>query len=355
VIRTAGGYAGADALIRPYETLGSFVLGGGQGKQSLALIQKRVGMKKRAGAVIIQQLHNAVCAYCQQRMKRPDVYEPAPGGVSTLKPGISDDVLLDAICRLGFMNAVRWEVDAIIPGQLASQADLNKALLAIADKCLKWAAREGESQAVKDSIADEYNAFVKYFQTLTVEQAGQIGPLPHRRTLSDQEHVEWLGRISAKWGIQIDGGWLGDSDYPFADGNLQTGRSLPLPVAAFDPTDVLAAQLEAPIRAALQARGSGYLFRFEQNYHGIECDVSGMDFERAQYRIISVTFDPSLEWIIYTSQQDFMTFGGWALDQLKQHWPTWSDHVFEAVEDSAESPNIRGFRVPKTRSGSNWG
>lgn len=288
-------------------------------------------MENNDQAQQIFNLHTAARRYCHEQMARFNELKAQPGGVYTVDQNVSQETFLDIMARILFLNSLLWEIQRIVPSNLLSFEQINNLFVEIAEKAATFSRGSQTSETVEKAIHQEHNAFLEYINALSIDKLKLIEPLPHLRVLSDEEHIQLLNGISEKWAVQINGGWFSGNYYPVAVKPDLIEAHLEL--EAFNLDAILAANVEDIIKKALNNKEDAYICIFEQNYPGIECEISHLDFRRASHHIVSFTFSDRLDWIIFSSSEDTITIGGsWLLEAIKRVWTDWQNHIYEPFD-----------------------
>jgi hypothetical protein len=174
------------------------------------------------------------------------------------------------------------------------------------------------------AIAEERERFCSYIQQLTADdlQRDSMVYVPSERELTQRERNRIWARLRRRWGVERNSTW-----YPL------------IPYPTPPPPHILAFQADwfawdvplSALRGVLKSRRVRRVWQLRNTRpdDAKELDVALIIPEGYE------TFWTSdkMDWLIYSSHESSLTIGGeWLLNAVKQAWPAWSEHLYEAWE-----------------------
>jgi hypothetical protein len=285
---------------------------------------------------LIHNFHTAVRRYVEARINGFDQIHWERGGVFTVSEAVEQDEnqFLDFFSRIQFLSSFRWELIGIDPSKVTTMDEIRSLVELAAKIAFDFGMNSGESiSVVQKAIQQEYDALSTHLRELSPDKLSSVMPLPYIRALSRQEQIDRLAAFGERWQVEVADGWFELDYYPLVS---LASAALP-PMEAFDAEALVEAEGTRVIQAILRSHHVERIYCFEENYPGIECEVSQLDVARAIPHIVSFIFSDTLDWMIYTSSHGTVTIGGeWLLDAVKQAWPQWQYHVPEYIYDIEE-------------------
>jgi hypothetical protein len=170
----------------------------------------------------------------------------------------------------------------------------------------------GETEA--NAILDERRKFKAYISGLSQQGLASTTPLPYRRVLNQKESATIRALVKQRWGATAGSYW-----YPLSS---RTSND----IEAFDAEafhEVLAPSI---MRETLKARGIARIWNLTEYGPEYEYDLEWLS---AFYNGDEQFFvSKSMDWIVYASHENSITIGGFMLDEVKQYWKDWEQHLW---------------------------
>jgi len=218
--------------------------------------------------------------------------------------------------RYQVLTAILVAVESVVPEDFATLEDLRGFLLAAGQTAEDMSTRPPKSPVALHAMADERAAFCGFIQRLTPEDLGDVAPLPYRRTLSREEHVDLRARLTERWGAREGQYW-----YPLS------------PEAA--PPDVLAFQhdwfdhaVPPPVLQRILA-GHGVERVWELHESGPDYEITLEQVEPDYSNTKGYWTAGEMDWVIYVSHESSITVAGsWLTAAVKAARPEWEQHVY---------------------------
>jgi hypothetical protein len=220
-----------------------------------------------------------------------------------------------------FAEAALVEVERLIPAQFQSMQDLCPLLLRAADLAQQKIAELADSET-KKAVADEAGHYRAYIMGLTGFDLASIQPLPHRRTLDDDERCKLLDSFRKRWSLDQVANCISMLDFH---------------------VDLLKARRgEQILRDALIGRGISNVLQFNEISPDLEIDVSIFD----PYYVFGEVYSTShaFDWLVYAHHESLIAIGGeWLMDIFEQRWPDWRDKTYVGPASTADLRGTRDF------------
>jgi hypothetical protein len=173
-------------------------------------------------------------------------------------------------------------------------------------------------QHLRDQTRADYLAFVS---AVTVEQAVKAGPLPFRQVMSESKRQRVRKNLAQRWQVDPSSHYW----YPLW-GDPLPPDVLPVRQSAFY-REVGAQRLQT----LLLRRGIARIWQIHEDTLVAEEDPEyELDPRLCNFYPHLETYWAArhLDWLIYISHEDSITFAGaWLISAIQQIWPSWQDHI----------------------------
>ena len=261
----------------------------------------------------VTAFHTAVRRYCENEVAR------SPKGVVTVR-GTGKFGGSSYASPWQFAEAALVEVEKLIPAQFQSVQDLRPLLLHAGDSALQEIAElEGSEKKI---IADEVGHYRAYIMGLTSSDLTSIEPLPHRRTLEEDERRKLWDGLRRRWDLDQVANCINMLD--FHEDLLRSRHG------------------EQILRDALIKRGIANVLQFHEISPDREIDVAIFD----PYRVFGEVYSTSrvFDWLVYAHHENFIAIGGeWLMDIFEQRWPDWRDKTYLGPASTADLRGTRNY------------
>jgi len=152
-----------------------------------------------------------------------------------------------------------------------------------------------------------------------------VGPAARRATIVTRtgddgwndyrliHHFDVLAKVRERWRID-DGYW-----YPLSGERPDT-------VEAFQDTCFARGVPLTALRGMLRGRGIERVWELRE--YDEEYELATEWFEPVYNGAEGYWTSESLDWIVYASHESSVSVGGWMLDEVKNLWPEWRNHIW---------------------------
>jgi hypothetical protein len=254
--------------------------------------------------------HTAARRYCENESAR------SPEGAVTVRGTGKLGGTYYAI-PLQFAEAALLEVEKLMPAQFQSMEDLRPLLLRAGELAHEKIAELADA-GTKEFVADQAGHYRAYIMGLTASDLASIEPLPHRRTLDEDECRELWAGFRRRWDLDL----------------IARGINLLL-----FHNDLFEARYGVQIlRDGLIGRGISNVLQFPEFSPDLEIDVSIFDPYYGPGEVYSTSH--SFDWLVYAHHESLIAIGGeWLMEIFEQRWPDWRDRTYKGP---SSTPDLRG-------------
>lgn len=259
-----------------------------------------------------QALHTAARRYCRDQAAHWGRIYAALGEDARTADGGYTASAMNVFPRYLVLDEIGSEICRLNYDILKDTTETRE-LLALAGGCALGRSIERIEGVGAQAIQDERDSFIAYIRGLTEDQLGLIDPLPYLYVMNDSETAAVRRRVSAAWGTS-NGYW-----YPLAPRARDD-------IEAFQDTLVASQRLVSKIRNAMRDRGNARFWRLLEGGEVHAEDIRELDPGYGGEEEICTS--ESLDWIVYCSHESSITFGGWALELVKEFLPNWREALY---------------------------
>jgi len=219
----------------------------------------------------------------------------------------------------GFAEEALAEVEKLIPARFKSMEDLRPPLLRAGELAQEKFAESTYSET-KRAVADQAGRYRAYITGLTGSDLASVDPLPHRRTLDEDERRKLWDGLRQHWDLDQVANCINMLD--FQDDLFKERHGVQI------------------LRDALARRGISKVLQFNEVCHDVEIDVSIFDPRGTEVYSTSREFD----WLVYASHESSIAIGGqWLTVTFEKQWPDWRDRTYRGPYST---PDLRGQAFP---------
>jgi hypothetical protein len=258
--------------------------------------------------------HTAARRYCENEFARS-----SEGAVTVRGTGKFGGT--SYLSSMQFFEAALVEVEKLIPAQFQSMEDLRPLLLRAGESTQEKIAELADAQTQK-IVADQAGHYRAYIIGLTGSSLAAMQPLPHRRTLDEDERRELWAGLRRRWNLDQVANCINMLDFH---------------------EDLLKARHGVQIlRDALVGRGISNVLQFHDIYPDLEIDVSIFDPYYGFGEVYSTSH--SFDWLVYAHHERFIAIGvDWLMEIFEQQWPDWRDKTYVGPASTADLRGSREF------------
>jgi hypothetical protein len=220
--------------------------------------------------------------------------------------------------RYEILKAILAEIESFSPTDFKSAGETTTLLSAAADTA------ESDFTSFKETLAiaaanEERRNFQKYVNSLELDKCANLPLLPFRRSLTTQQHKQLHAALISIWGT-----WYGGcTDLKSAPNNIT------LHTEAMETPDSY-----SQLRKALIEHGITRLFEIREWGSGYELDVELAGFTYTGAEGFWTSGD--LSWMVYSSHESSITFGGtWLIEHMRRVLTGFDRYIYKGWDISA--------------------
>lgn len=217
--------------------------------------------------------------------------------------------------RYNILRAILNEVEKFTPADFSS-IEQAKELLILSGQIADDIFTEKISSKIEgNAISEERDKFCSYIKYLTNEDLLRNTKLFYRRVLKDNEYKLLWSKFAAKWEIK------GQYYYPLIE---------------FKSTELLALSLDRfitdfgfeKLKQIFISKNFDKIFEFRE--YGASYEIELSIFEADYTGAEGYWTSEKMDWLIYTSHENSITFGGeWLIEEIKSNWNGWEKYLYE--------------------------
>ena len=261
----------------------------------------------------IESLHTAIRRYCMENhFYWSEKYsELNTGGAG--RSGYTDEQLA-TFPRYNLLDAILFEVERYRPEEFKTLDEAKRFFCLVASDAESIFTKPPNGTIEESVMIEERNKLSKFINELTHNDLKTVEPLFYRRVLSDEESKAIKDKLRQIWEIPEEHYW-----YPLS-------LEKPNNVEAFQD-----AYFEREIGAEkLQEILSKHEVKkvWEIREDGKDCEMELSVFKPYYNGAEGFWCDDKFDWVIYASHESSITVGGWLLDEIKNVWSNWEDHIW---------------------------
>jgi hypothetical protein len=265
----------------------------------------------------ILALHNSARRYCMDRIKLLHKQYSQLDALGRDRLTLQDggwgytDEAQDIFPRYNALAAIQREVEQFLPTDFSSLDDARR-YLELAGHTAQSPFTNHTNPIAIDATKQERYQFSLFIRKAREDVLAAEGQLPFRRVLGTIEEKNFYNALFEEWGK-----WYGGAT------DLNGKRS--------DAITLHEEAMKAPgaynhLHEAFTERGIYRVFELRETDGGYELDTEIATFDGSE----NFWTTPNLDWLVYTSHEASITFGGnWLIDRMRSFLPDFEKYNYK--------------------------